>query len=314
MTADGDLCLHPAVADDMCQRCGCWLENGRWQGDVPEAVAGIYELTDEQYFADPVPGGSLSSTGARMLLAPGGPARYRHQADTGAVEVRREFDLGHVVHTMVLGSGPEPVVIVGTGKGGPNAWQNQADKDLVAQARTAGRVPLRPCDYDAAVAMSTAVHDHPLARKLLAAGEPEKTLIWRDASTGVMCRAKADWLRPDGIVDLKTAESAAPDALSKAAHNYGYAIQAPFYLRGFRELRQLAAEPFFVHIAVEKSPPYLVHVNQLTERAIAWGDRKVTEALEIFRDCTASGQWPGYPTDEITDIDLPAWVRTEECA
>jgi hypothetical protein len=71
-------------------------------------------------------------------------------------------------------------------------------------------------------------------------------------------------------------------------------------------------EPFFVHIAVEKTAPYLVHVNQLTDRAMAWGDRKVSEALEIFRDCTASGIWPGYPTDEITDIDLPAWVRTEE--
>jgi hypothetical protein len=67
-----------------------------------------------------------------------------------------------------------------------------------------------------------------------------------------------------------------------------------------------------VHIAVEKEPPYLVHVNQLTERAIAWGDRQVSAALEIYRDCTASGVWPGYPTDEITDIDLPAWIKTEE--
>jgi hypothetical protein len=55
-----------------------------------------------------------------------------------------------------------------------------------------------------------------------------------------------------------------------------------------------------------------VHVNQLTERAMTYGDRKVSEALEIFRDCQASGIWPGYPEDEITDIDLPAWVRTEE--
>jgi hypothetical protein len=47
---------------------------------------------------------------------------------------------------------------------------------------------------------------------------------------------------------------------------------------------------------------------------MTWGDRKVTEALEIYRDCTASGVWPGYPLDEITDIDLPGWVRTEEYA
>jgi hypothetical protein len=276
---------------------------------------GVFDLDDEAYFTSPLARASLSSTGARELLKPGGPARFRHHMDAGTLEVRREFDVGHAVHTLVLGAGPEPIAVVGTGKGGPNAWQNQADKDLVAQARAAGRVPLRPADMAAAEAMAAAVRAHPIAAKLFTAGQPERTLIWRDPATGVLCRAKADWLRPDGIVDLKTTESAAPDALSKAAHNYGYAIQAPFYLRGFRLLDLDGAvqrEPFFVHIAVEKTAPYLVHVNQLTERAMAWGDRKVSEALEIFRDCTASGIWPGYPTDEITDIDLPAWVRTEE--
>lgn len=273
---------------------------------------GVYNLTDEEYFGPALASTTLSSTGARVLLAPGGPARYRHQADTGTVEIRREFDLGHAVHTYVLGSGPLPVEFAGTGAN-PEAWQKNDDKAAVAALRAAGKVPLRPSDFAAAQAMAKAVADHPIAAKLLDRGEPERTLVWRDPVTGVMCRAKVDWLRPDGIVDLKTTESAAPDALSKAAHNYGYAIQAPFYLRGFRLLNlDLEREPFFVHIAVEKTAPYLVHVSQLTERATAWGDRQVSEALEIYRDCTAAAEWPGYPLDEITDIDLPAWVRTEE--
>jgi hypothetical protein len=272
---------------------------------------GVYELTDEEYFGGALARASLSSTGARELLKPGGPARFRHKLDTGTLEVRREFDLGHAVHTLVLQSGPTPVKVPGSGKD-PEAWRTDADKERVAVLRAEGKVPLRPADFYAACAMATAVLDHPLAAKLLRTGEPERTLIWHDPVTGVMCRAKVDWLRADGIVDLKTTESAAPDALSKAALNYGYAIQAPFYLRGFRELRQLAAEPFFVHVAVEKTAPYLVHVNQLTERAMAWGDRQVSAALEIYRDCMAADAWPGYPTDEITDIDLPAWVRTEE--
>jgi hypothetical protein len=272
---------------------------------------GVYELTDEEYFGPQLASTTLSSTGARELLKPGGPARFRHAIDNGTLEVRREFDLGHAVHTLVLGAGPTPVEVPGTGKN-PDEWRKDDDKAEVARLRAKGYVPLRPSDYAAALAMAEAVKDHPLAKKLLRTGLPERTLIWRDEATGVMCRAKADWLRPDGIVDLKTCESAAPDALSKSAHNYGYAIQAPFYLRGFRALMPGTAEPFFVHIAVEKQPPYLVHVNQLTERAMAWGDRQVSQALEIFRDCQASGQWPGYPLDEITDIDLPAWVRTEE--
>lgn len=275
---------------------------------------GVYEITDEQYFGPALASTTLSSTGAKELLKPGGPARFRHKADTNTVEIKREYDLGHAVHTLVLGSGPEPVRFAGTGKN-PEAWQKEDDKAKVAALRAAGKVPLRPADYVAAYAMTDAVQEHPIAAKLLTSGRPEQTLIWRDLATGVMCRAKVDWLRPDGIVDLKTAESAAPDALSKAAHNHGYAIQAPFYLRGFRALdvdRALGPTPFFVHIAVEKEPPYLVHVSQLTERAMAYGDRQVGEALEIYRDCTAAGVWPGYPTDEITDIDLPAWVRTEE--
>jgi hypothetical protein len=276
-----------------------------------DLAPGVHELTDEQYFGPALASTTLSSTGARELLKPGGPARFRHAIDNGTLEVRREFDLGHAVHTLTLGSGPEPVEFAGTGAD-PEAWRKDADKAAVQALRDAGKVPLRPSDFAAAHAMTAAVKAHPLAAKLLVGGEPERTLIWEDPETGVMCRAKVDWLRGSGMVDLKTAESAAPDALSKAAHNYGYAVQAPFYLRGFRALRPTGLTPYFVHIAVEKAPPYLVHVNQLTERAIAWGDRQVSEALAIYRDCTAAGVWPGYPTDEITDIDLPAWVRTEE--
>jgi hypothetical protein len=272
-------------------------------------ATGVFEMTDEEYFGPQLASTTLSSTGAKELLKPGGPARFRHQLDNPAPKPRREFDLGHAVHTLVLGAGPLMVQV------DAEEWRTKAVKELVAEVRAAGAIPIRPSDWDAAYAMYAAVKAHPIAAKLLTQGEPERTLIWQDPATGVMCRAKADWLRPDGIVDLKTAESAAPDALSRAAHNYGYAIQSAFYLRGFRLLNLDAAvqrEPYFVHIAVEKEPPYLVHVNQLTERAIAWGDRQVSAALEIYRDCTAAGVWPGYPTDEITDIDLPAWIKTEE--
>ena len=42
---------------------------------------GIYDIPEDQYHRDPVPGGSLSASGAKKLLADGGPARYRHQLD-----------------------------------------------------------------------------------------------------------------------------------------------------------------------------------------------------------------------------------------
>ena len=278
---------------------------------MPDPIEpGVHELTDEEYFS-PQLAGVLSSTGARALLKPGGPARYRHQVDTNSVEIKREFDLGHGFHTLTLGAGPQPVEFAGTGAN-PNAWQKKDDIADVEKLRAAGKVPLRPKDYTVAVAMSEAVRRHPLAGKLLRAGRPEQTLVWRDEATGVLCKAKVDWLRPHGgMVDLKSAQDASEEALTKAAAgDRSYAVQDAFYRRGFRAV--FGVEPWFSFITVEKEPPYLVHVNQLSERATTWGDQQVTKALEIFRDCTASGVWPGYPTDAITEIDLPGWVRTEE--
>jgi hypothetical protein len=274
---------------------------------------GVHTLTDDEYFAGPIARESLSSTGAREILQ--SPARFRYNQQYPRAP-KRAFDVGHAAHQLVLGAGPELVEVPGTGKAGPNAWLSNADKDAVQAVRDRGGVPLKPVDFEAVHAMATAIHRHPHAPRLLSRGEPEKTLVWRDPATGVLCRAKTDWLRPDGIVDVKTCDKADDDSLSKALHNFGYAIQAAFYLRGFRAILrghgEPGAEPFFAFIAVEKEPPYLPRVFQLTERALAWGDRKVSEALATYAACLEADDWPGYPTDEIPEIDLPAWVRTEE--
>lgn len=268
-------------------------------------VPGVYPLTDEEYFAPELAAATLSSSGAKLLLSPGGPARFHYQRENGIVEIKREFDLGHAVHTLVLGSGPALVRI------DAEEWRTKAAKDEVAEVRARGAVPMRPSDFDAAHAMAEAVLAHRIGRRFFSAGHPERALIWQDPATGVMCRAKVDWLRADGLVDLKTTPSAAPDALSKSVHNFGYYLQAAFYLRGHRA-HCAGADPFFGFVAVETAAPHLVHAYQLSPRALAHGDRKVSEALERYRDCTASGIWPGFPEDEITEIDLPAYVRTEE--
>lgn len=283
---------------------------------MPEPIElgeGIHRLTDEEYFAPELAAATLSATGAKELLKPGGPARYRHRIDHPETEAepKRDFDIGHAAHTVVLGAGREPVEIAGDGKGGPDAWTTNAVKEKVEKARADGKVPLRPSDFAAAHAMAAAVRAHPVAGKLFGPGAPERTLVWADPATGVLCRSKVDWLRADGIVDLKTAADADEVSLSKAAHNFGYVVQDAFYRRGFRAVRP-GVDPWFVFVSVEKTAPYLVHVWQLSERAQAYGDRQVSAALEIYRDCRESGVWPGYPENEITDVDLPAWVRTEE--
>jgi hypothetical protein len=268
---------------------------------------GVHQLTDEEYFTGELARTSLSSTGVRELLTC--PAKFRHN-QLNPRAPKRTFDVGHAAHQLVLGEGPELVLFPGTGAN-PEAWQKKDDIADVAALRTEGKVPLRQSDWDTVHAMAAALQSHPHAPKLLTRGRAEQTLIWDDEATGVLCRAKTDWLRPDGCVDYKTCADASLTELRKTVWNYGYFIQAAFYLRGFRQLHP-GVDPFFGFIAQEKDAPYLVQTFQLPESYLAYGDRRCAEALTTYARCVEAGDWPGYPADDIHEIEPPAWVRLEE--
>jgi hypothetical protein len=156
---------------------------------------GVHNLTAAEYHADPVEGGSLSSTGARRILDTC-PAKFRHWQLEGE-ERRTVWDEGTAAHQLVLGAGPELVKVPGTGAGGENEWRNAADKEKVAEARLSGAIPLKPRQWDMVHGMAAALARHKLASALLSAdqGVAEQTIVWQDPQTGVMCRALLDQLR-----------------------------------------------------------------------------------------------------------------------
>jgi hypothetical protein len=272
---------------------------------------GIYNLTDAEYHADPVLGGSLSSTGARTLIT-SSPARFHWDRTHGRADTR-VFDHGRAAHRKVLGAGGDVVVIEGTGKD-PNAWNTNATKDAVAEARAAGLTPIRPADAVTVAAMADALRAHPIAGPLLARpGRAEQSFVGRDPESGVMCRVRVDWLPdvPDTgrllVVDYKTTTDASQHGFAASMANYGYHQQGPFYcdVLSWLDLDH-GHQPLFVLVAQEKDPPYLVTVNTLTERAIEWGRVLNRKARDIYHRCTVTGEWPGYHAG-ITELDLPGW-------
>lgn len=263
-------------------------------------VAGTYDIPAEVYHRDPVEGGSLSSTDARLLLRC--PASYRWQREHGG-RAKRDWDIGHAAHLLVLGAGPELVPIAA------DEWRSNAVKADVADARAAGKVPLRPADWNMVHAMADVLRRDRLAAAMLRpdSGAAEQTLVWRDEATGVMCRAMVDWLRGGDVVDYKTTADASPAAFRRAVANHGYHIQRAHYLDGVRALG-LAEVPRFVFVAQEKEPPYLVTCFQLDDEFAALGSASIARAREIYRDCTASGIWPGYVTDDFAILTPPRWL------
>lgn len=153
---------------------------------------GVYDMPADDYHAHP----ALSSSGARKLLAPSCPAIFDYERQHGE-ERKQEFDLGTAAHTLLLGFGPEPHVI------DADSYRTKAAQQERDEAYARGDVPLLPKEFDAVQAMVTAVRQHPRASELLSAGKAEQSLFWTDPTTGVLCRARPDWLRADAVVDYK---------------------------------------------------------------------------------------------------------------
>lgn len=268
---------------------------------------GVYDLTDAAYHADPVPAGSLSSSGARKLLPPNCPAKFAYERANPPTPTAA-FDIGHAAHRHVLGVGAPLVVVDAVG------WRTKAAQQARIEAHAGGAVPLLTEQYRRVQAMAAAIEQHPLASALLRRGEgqAEQSLFWLDGETGVWRRARIDWLGRY-VVDYKSCDSAEKSHVRRAAYNYGYHQQAPWYLDGVAAL-DLLEDPAFLFVFQEKAPPYLVNIIELDAEALEAGRALNRRAIEIYRDCTATDTWPGY-ADEVELVSLPPWAtKTEEYA
>ncbi|RVW06250.1 PD-(D/E)XK nuclease-like domain-containing protein [Rhodococcus spongiicola] len=267
--------------------------------DIVDAEGLYADIPDHVYHSDK---NSLSSSGARALLA--SPARYRYRLDHPP-EPKDHFDFGHAAHSLILGVGAELVRI------DADEWRTKAIKDVVAAVRAEGKVPLKPADYDTVHAMADQLCTHPIAAMLFRDGQAELSGFWRDDHTGMWLRVRPDWLPTQGsgrqiIVDYKTTTSADPKHFAKAAYDYGYHQQAPWYIDGLTALG-LGDDPAFVFVAQEKTAPYLVSVIELDDDAVALGRQRNREAIDLYAHCQATDTWPDYGQD-VHRVSLPAYA------
>jgi hypothetical protein len=277
-------------------------------GELTISEPGVYAgVSDIDYHADPVPGGSLSCSGAKKLLSPSTPALFKYEQEHPP-ESTKAFDEGKAAHRLVLGVGPELVLIPF------DEWRTNEAKAAVKEAQDRGAIPLKPKQWQMVHDMAEALQAHPTAAALLdpERGLPEQSLFWTDPDTGVTLRARLDWLpdpTPGGrmiLADYKTARSAHPEQFARAAADYGYHQQDPWYSEGVRALG-LTEDLAFVFIVQEKTPPYLVSVCQLVDDDRRLGHVLNHQAIRIYAECKRTGNWPGYP--DVTVVELPGWYR-----
>lgn len=262
---------------------------------------GIYTLPETEYHADrslaPTLGRSLSVSGAKTLLTD--PARFLYERDHGRPP-KDAFDEGTLAHELILRGGDDRIRIIDA-----YDWRTKAAQQAKAEAHEQRLVPAHRGTLLMASKVAASVRRHRLAASILSEGEPEKAMYWIDPETGITCRGRMDWTRDNALVDVKTAAygKATASAFAKEAANYDYPMQAAHYTDGYEVLTGRRVP--FLFIVVEKEPPYLVRVFQLSEYDLEVGRERIREARRLFAEYESNG----YPDEgaDIHTLQLPGW-------
>lgn len=280
---------------------------------------GIYDISAEEYHADPCPTPSLSSSLTKVLVQETPLHAWTAHPRLNPLFERNDedkFDLGNASHALILND-PKKFAILPF-----DDFRKKEAQEAKAAARAAGKIPLLTKHWDRVVAMVASGRDQldssaDFAR-VFTMGKPEQTLIWCETefqgapAKPVWFRARLDWLPDDHTQpydDFKSTESADPDVWSRIVFSVRHDIQASFYRRGIRALG-LARQPQMRFVVQETSTPNCVSVMKMSAEAMELADRDVERAIRKWRWCTAQGWWPGYPA-KVHTIMPPAWLETQ---
>ncbi len=273
---------------------------------------GIHRIDAATYHADTLRDEpTLSSTLARLVIdrSPLHAWTAHPRLNPGWEPVERKtFDIGKAAHMAVLGHGEDYVAIPNELLAANGAASTKAAKTFIAEARAAGRTPLKAEEMARIEAMAGRVHNR-LDQMRVWLDTDRSELVALAEVDGVWCRAMIDNAPEDPgqpLYDFKTTTDASPEACTRAVLNYGYDVQAQFY----REVWRAATgeDRGFRFIFQEKTPPFEVAVVEIDSEALEMAARKTRRAREIWGNCLRSDYWPGYPVG-VQRVGLPAWFH-----
>ncbi|TVR58952.1 MAG: hypothetical protein EA420_16410 [Candidatus Competibacteraceae bacterium] len=291
-----------------------------------------YGVDWDTYNADPVPGGSLRASVAATLIE-ASPLHALH-ADNALREATTAMDIGTAAHALIL-EGDESVLV----EVPADDWRTNAAKEARDEARAAGKVPLLTKDVVAVHAMVDAFWQQlpPAMAGQFRDAKKEVTVIWDDA--GLMCRGRFDAygisehvllsysehydddtggkheIAEHGhggiIYDLKTtAGTARPEVWAKSRMWPGPAVQAAFYTRGAKAVTGI--EHDYRLLVLEQNPPHALAIVGLDPHAMSYAQQQADVAISVWRECRATGRYPGYDPVVHWAAPPPWAVRTWE--
>ncbi len=247
------------------------------------------EITREQYDAHP---GVRWSNLSHMRKS---PAHYLHaltkkRKDTSALNT------GSALHTLVF----EPETYAerfttyaaskSKGEGARKAWEAFQE-----DARERGLIILDSEEEARAQGCAAAVRSEASAYIAPSRGRAEIPITWTDAETGLLCKARLDWLTIYRLlIDLKSTRSTDEHAFANQAWKLGYFHQQMFYSMGVAAATGCALDEVpFLFVAVESEAPFDVALFEPCEETRYAALEDVRKLLAQLAECQRKQKWPG---------------------
>lgn len=145
-----------------------------------------------------------------------------------------------------------------------------------------------------------------MTRRVMALPELARWKPWRTnialvgvhEPTGLLLKGLCDVVPNDDLVilDLKTTRDASIGERGFGAQivAYGLDIQAWWYQTLWEQVHGQRRQ--FACVCVENEPPYETSIQVFHQDNLDRAGRQVDRWLAQYRDCLASGEWPGYPS------------------
>jgi len=159
-------------------------------------------------------------------------------------------------------------------------------------------------------------------------GYPEASLFWRDPATGIMLRARVDYLRTFGAIDYKRIKDVGTTSICNAIVDQGLDIQGYLYLMGIRRIRSLlwkgkiAAhgevnaewikaftednDTIFRFFFQRSTPPYVWEIYDFDKDLELTGEDWTLAATEKYKrliELHGTTEWPAG-TGKVTTVEL----------
>jgi len=132
----------------------------------------------------------------------------------------------------------------------------------------------------------------------------ETEVMYHVDYNGIPLKAAIDGVAGDYLWDIKTTGlgEATAAGMLKSIRSYRYALQAYWY-RLVYELATGKRPLGFRFLFVEKEPPFATAVCEIGPELMSWAVSDFEKAVNLYRECSASGVWPAYP-DDVQVIDV----------